>query len=578
MTMPADFAGEIRHLIKGEITTDPLRMGVYATDASIYQIQPVAVVYPKDTEDILHVVSVASRHQIPLLPRGGATSLAGQTVGKAIVLDFTKYLHQVLEFNPEEHWIRVQPGITRDEVNAIVAGAGLEFAPDPATSSRATVGGMIANNSSGTKSILYGKTIDHVLDLTVLLADGTIIELAAMSRQDLATSDARLQGLHQLVQDHQDEIAARFPKTMRRVSGYPLDELVADDPWHPHKLFIGSEGTLGIILEARLHLVPLPKCKGVAVVQFGDRMDAVRAVQPMLEARPAAVEILSDTVLEYSRKNLETRAMCDFLRGSPAAIQIVEFYGDEASEVRQRAEDMFVSLRSAGLGDAFDFYPEGETYHNVWSIRKKGLGLLLGEPNDKRGIAFIEDAAIPVEVLPEYIERVLAICKKHGAEVTYYAHASVGVIHVRPILDLRQQGDIDRMKAIADEVFALVVHYGGAWSGEHGDGLVRSPFLRRYFGDTLYEAFTTVKELFDPHHLMNPGKIIDAPPMDANLRYGSAYRDQPQQTLYHYRDQKNFHTAVHQCTGIGACRKMTGGTMCPSYMVTRDELHSTRGR
>ncbi|MDX1409887.1 MAG: FAD-binding oxidoreductase, partial [Saprospiraceae bacterium] len=389
----ADVAGEIRSLISGEITTDPLQLGVYATDASIYQITPVAVVCPQDTADLQHVVAVAARHGIPLLPRGGATSLAGQAVGEAIILDFTRHMHRVLEYDPVGRWIRVQPGITRDEVNAHVRDHNLEFAPDPATSSRATIGGMIANNSSGTKSVLYGKTIDHVLDLTVLLADGSVITVGPLPGAQIATADPRLAQLHELVQFHRDEIVTRYPKTMRRVSGYPLDELLEDDPWHPHKVFIGSEGTLGIILEARLNLVPLPRCKGVAVVQFADRMGAVRAVQTMLGFNPAAVEILSDTVLDYSRKNLETRAMCDFLDGEPAAIQIVEFYGDDIPEIESRAGAMFDKLREQGLGYAFDMYPEGETYDHIWAIRKRGLGLLLGEPNDKRGIAFIEDAA-----------------------------------------------------------------------------------------------------------------------------------------------------------------------------------------
>ena len=565
--------------LKGHLHVDELHRGVYATDASIYQIMPMAVVYPKDVEDVRHIVDFASEHKVALLARGGGTSLAGQTVSEGIVLDFTTYMHAVIEYDPGEQTMRVQPGITRDEVNRVAKQHGLEFAPDPATSSRATVGGMVANNSSGTKSILYGKTIDHVEEVTVMLADGSVLTLG---NESLASHiDDRLGQLHELTQAHANAIKERFPKTMRRVNGYCLDELLVpegQDTWQPFKLFIGSEGTLGIILEVVIKLVPLPKCKAVAVVQFSDTIDAVRAVETMLGFQPAAVEILSDDLLEYSRKNLATKAMTEWIDGHPRSVQIVEFYADAKEDIEVRAHAMFEALRERNLGSNFALYHEGAVYDHVWSIRKKGLGLLMGEPNDKRGVAFIEDAAIPVDVLPEYIERVLAICARHEVDATYYAHASVGVIHVRPILDMRQQGDVDNMRSIAREVFDLVVEYGGAWSGEHGDGLVRSPFLPDYFGDEIYSLLKQVKGLFDPAGIMNPGKIIDAPDMGENLRYGGKYSDGAIDSVYNYKEQKSFHTAVHQCTGIGACRKVEGGTMCPSYMVTRDELHSTRGR
>ena len=569
------FTEAVKAEIEGEVHTDALRKGIYSTDASIYQIMPLAVLFPRNVSDVKKIVKLAHGHGIPLLPRGGGTSLAGQAVGEAAVLDFTKYMHHALKYSPQERWIRVEPGITRDEVNAIAAKDGLEFAPDPATSSRATIGGMVANNSSGTKSILYGKTSDHVEAISVLLADCTRVDIQTIKNGD--DIPAKLQPVYDLVNAHDTEIKRRFPKTMRRVSGYCLDELLLN-PDKPQRLFTGSEGTLGIILEATIKLVPLPKCKAAAIVHFEQTIDAVRAVKTMLEHQPAAIEILSDTVLNYSRKNLETRPLCGFLQGDPKAIQIVEFYGSSEREILSRASAMFDALRAQGLGYAYEVYPVGETYHNIWTIRKKGLGLLLGEANDKRGIAFIEDAAIPIDALPEYIEKVLAVCQKHGADVTYYAHASVGVIHVRPILDLRQSSDIEKMKNIADEVFDLVKSYGGAWSGEHGDGLVRSSYLKAYFGDQVYDLFKQVKSYFDPDNIMNPGKIVDAQQIDENLRYGTRYADSDVASAYRYPEQHNFHTAVHQCTGIGACRKMQGGTMCPSYMVTRDDTHSTRGR
>lgn len=573
------FVRALRKEVEGEVNTDLLHRGIYATDASIYQIMPECIIYPKHAQDLLQVVARAGEHHISLLPRGGATSLAGQAVGKSAVLDFTRYMHHIHAFDPNERWITVDPGITCEEVNLYVREHGLEFAPDPATASRATIGGMIANNSSGTKSILHGKTSDHVMGLKVLLSDGTVMHIGPLDvTRNSDDLHPLLRKLRSIVKTHDREIRERFPRTMRRVAGYCLDELLGEDPWQPHKIFLGSEGTLGIILEAKLRLVPIPAYKCVAVVHFDDGLEAVRAVQTMLRYNPVAVEILTDAVLNYSRKNLATREKCGFLQGKPAAIQIVEFYGESRDEVMARAEAMCEAVKAEGMSYAAAVYPEDQTYDDVWTIRKKGLGLLMGEPSDKRGIAFIEDAAVPVEVLPEYIEEVLAICAKYDVHPTYYAHASVGVIHVRPMLDLRRGGDIEKMKNIAREAFSRVVHYNGAWSGEHGDGLVRSGFLRPYFGEELYAAFRAVKMLFDPYNMMNPGKIIDPPPMDQNLRYGETYRDHTLNTRYHYRDQRDFHTAVHQCSGIGACRKMQGGTMCPSFMVTRDETHTTRGR
>jgi len=586
MTEFAAWVEELKSQLDGDCYTDDMHKGVYSTDASMYQILPRAVIFPKNNEDLKRVVAFSSKYKIPVLARGGGTSLAGQAISSGIVLDFTKYLNRIIEFDQNNKWMRVEPGIVRDEVNVVAAKAGMEFAPDPATSSRATIGGMIANNSSGTKSILYGKTSDHVLEMEVLLADGSIQNIGPCDIDSVKDNDA-LSKLHQLVNGHSNAIKERFPKTMRRVNGYCLDELLDDQPWHPYKVFIGSEGTLGIILSAKINLVALPKYKAAAIVHFEDTIEAVRAVGTMLKFKPAAVEIMSDDLLNYSRKNLVTRGMSHWINGLPKSVQLVEFYADTKEDITDRANKMFDALRQQELGYAYDLYhaggigasvQEGAEYNNVWSIRKRGLGLLLGEPNDQRCTAFIEDAAIPVEHLPEYIEKVMAICDRYHVDAAYYAHASVGVIHVRPVLDLRVQEDVDKMKDIANEVFQLVVEYGGAWSGEHGDGLVRSPFLREYFGEEIYQALVEVKKIFDPENIMNPGKIIDAPPMDQNLRYGAKYKDLHFEPQYHYRVQKSFQTAVHQCSGIGSCRKVQGSTMCPSYMATRDDAHSTRGR
>ncbi|MDN5216051.1 FAD-linked oxidase C-terminal domain-containing protein [Fulvivirgaceae bacterium BMA12] len=571
--------------IKGEVLSDEYALGMYATDASIYQIKPQVVVLPLDNEDVKAAMDLAREHQVSILPRGGGTSLAGQTVGASMVLDFSKHMNEIIEINAEERWVRVQPGMARDDLNALLEPYGLHFAPDPATSSRANVGGMVGNNSSGTKSILYGKTVDHVLEAKVLLADGTELHFKEFSKNSADLKQAAgvrekeiYQSFEKIIDENREEIKTRFPKVMRRVGGYNLDEFVYTDRWNLSKLICGSEGTLATTLELKLHLEPLPKYKSVAVVHYASLLEAIGAVEPILRYKPSAVEILDGTVVALSRKNLTTQRHCHFIEGDPEAILIVEFYGDSREDVLERGESMIRDQKEKKLGYAYPLFPEGKEYNDVWVVRKKGLGLMLGLKGDKKPLPFIEDAGIPLEHLPEYIDRVLKVCKKHNTEAAMYAHASVGVIHVRPILDLRQAEDIKRLKNIADETFALVQEYGGSWSGEHGDGLVRSWYNKSFFGEQLYAAFREVKKLFDPENLMNPGKIIEAQSIEENLRYGSKYSDTPVKSTFFYREENGFAASVHMCTGVGECRKMLGGTMCPSFKATRDEEHSTRGR
>jgi FAD/FMN-containing dehydrogenase/Fe-S oxidoreductase len=585
MTQNLSFIPELKKSIKGEVLSDEYSLGMYATDASIYQIKPLAVVLPLDEADVKNAIEIARNHQIKILPRGGGTSLAGQTVAKALILDFSKYMNKILEVNVGEKWVWVQPGLVRDELNQELSKHGLHFAPDPATSSRANMGGMVGNNSSGTKSILYGKTVDHVLAAKVLLADGTELLLESLSPEayrEKSHEQTReghiLKNVQKIIKENEEEIKQKFPKVMRRVGGYNLDEFVYTDHWNLAKLVTGSEGTLAVTLEVKLNLEPLPKHKSVAVVHFDELLDAIKAVQPMLFYNPSAVEILDRTVLHLSRENLTAKQHCHFIEGDPAAILIVEFYSDSLEEVMDRPTKMILELKQMGIGYAYPLFAEGKSYDDVWIVRQKGLGLMLGIKGEKKPLPFIEDAAIPVEVLPEYIDKVLKICEKHHTEVSMYAHASVGVIHVRPILDLRTGQDIENLKNIADETFELVMHYGGSWCGEHGDGLVRSAYNERFFGTRIYNAFKEIKKLFDPENLMNPGKIVDAQTIEKNLRYGTAYKDQEVKTEFQYRSENSFREAVHMCSGVGECRKLLGGTMCPSFKATRDEEHSTRGR
>jgi FAD/FMN-containing dehydrogenase/Fe-S oxidoreductase len=579
------FIDELRNKVHGEVLSDPYSLGMYSTDASFYQIKPVAVVLPLDEADVKKAIAIASAHHIKILPRGGGTSLAGQTVGEALVIDFSKYMNKILELNTSEKWVRVQPGMVRDELNLELAKHKLHFAPDPATANRANVGGMVGNNSSGTKSILYGKTVDHVLEAKVVLADGTELLLKKCSSEEFNQKAAQqnregeiYRSFKKIIEENKDQIKERFPKVMRRVGGYNLDEFVYTDQWNVAKLITGSEGTLATTLELKLNLEPLPEFKSVVVVHYADVLEAIRSVQPMLPYKPSAVEIIDRTVLQLSYENLTTKQHTHFIHGDPAAILIVEFYSYTYEDVMERPTRMIEELKRLNFGYAYPLFPEGKEYDDVWLLRKKGLGLMLGLRGEKKALSFIEDAAVPIEHLPEYIDQVLKVCAKHNTEVSLYAHASVGVIHVQPLLDLRTQEDIENLKKITDETFELVVKYKGSWSGEHGDGLVRSAYNERFFGSQLYNAFKQVKRLFDPDNLMNPGKIVDTQTIEHNLRYGVDYKDAPVTTQFKYNHEGSFRESVHMCSGVGECRRITGGTMCPSFKATRDEEHSTRGR
>ncbi len=569
-----------------EVLHDDLHLGLYATDASLYQMLPLAVTIPKTEHDIVEIIRIANEHHLPVLPRGTATSLAGQTVNHALVIDFTKYFNHILEINPTERFAIVQPGVVLDTLNRTLKPTNLHFAPDPATSSRATIGGMIANNSSGTKSALYGMTIDHIIGLKVLLMDGTILQL---DMQDADTFDKICQQkdrigeiyrtFRKIIIDHSTAIAAAYPKVKRRVQGYPLDAFIYTDDWNLAKIFCGSEGTLGIILEAKLNLEQVPTFKGAVTVHYDDRMKAIHEVKEMLTFKPAAIEMLDYNVLELSLKNNVTKAYYHHLiQGTPKATLTVEFFCLTENELKEKINNFTQWLKTASTAYAYPSIFDTESLQASSMLRKLGLGLIMGDPSGRKPIPFIEDAAIPPENLYEYIESLLHICEKYHVDTILYAHASVGVLHVRPELDVSKQDDIDLMKKISDEVFLLVKKYKGSWSGEHGDGRNRGHKLRAYFGETVYQCLKDVKTLFDPKYLLNPNIIIDVPPMDENMRYGTAYTEKQHDFVYKYRHDHSFEAIVHHCTGIGVCRNHYSGTMCPSYKATSDEKSSTRGR
>ena len=555
--------------MNGEVHADPLTRSLYATDASLYQIQPDVVVIPKNEADVRLAILEAKKQNLPILARGSGTSLAGQTVNKGMVLDFTKYFNHIIEIDEKQGWARVQPGVTRDQLNRAVGSMGLHFAPDPATSSRASFGGMIANNSSGTKSVLYGKTSDHVLSLHIMLTNGEIMELTTLNIDEYelkcagnTTEAAIYQGVRKIVFDNVEEIKNRYPKVMRRVGGYALDAFLENDQWNLSSLILGSEGTLAVILEAKIKLTPLPKCQNMVIVHYNDRLQSIASVKEMIPLGPAAIEMLDFHVLRNSKSNAITKKYYEALiEGDPEAVMTVEFYGDSQDEIAHKAQQLCAYLQTVPSAYAFPVTHDMKKINDALSLRKDGLGLIMGKPGIRKPLPFIEDAAIPLENL-----------------AALYAHASVGVLHVRPTIDLTVQQDIDKMKEISDRCFDLVVKYGGAFSGEHGDGRNRSPKLQEFYGDVIYQAFKDIKKLFDPTSLLNPGIIVDAEDMRKNLRYHHGYKDQKYPFVYKYREGGDFADIVHNCSGVGACRNTEGGTMCPSFRATGEEKDSTRGR
>jgi FAD/FMN-containing dehydrogenase/Fe-S oxidoreductase len=580
-----DLERELRRVVEGDVRFDEYSRLLYATDASMYQVEPIGVVLPRSKDDVRAVLELANRYNVPVLPRGGGTSLVGQTVNHAVVLDFSKYMHRVLEVNAEERWCRVEPGVVQDELNALVRPIGLLFGPDTSTSNRATLGGMSGNNSAGSHSIAYGKTIDHVLELRCLLADGSEVTLRDLTPPELEAK-SRADGLEgqiyrevrRLVDQHAGEIRSRYPRLMRRVSGYNLDEFVKPQPFGLHRLAVGSEGTLVVVVELKVRLVPRPQFTALDVIHYDDLQAALESSVDLLTTGPYAVEITDKMILDLARENIEQRARMGFVQGDPAAIMIVEYAGDSEAEVRAKVEALEALRARKRIGYAAHLAYDAAEQQSIWKLRKAGLGLLLGTKGDRKPIAFVEDTAVEPAKLGPFIARFREILTRHGAAAGYYGHCSVGCLHIRPLINLKDAAEIRKMRAIADEVVGLVMEFGGGLSGEHGDGRARSPFNETLYGPRLYDAFRQVKRAFDPKGILNPGNIVDAPPLTEHLRYGAGYRAWEPATLLDFAAQGGFAAAVEMCNGIGVCRKKLEGTMCPSYMATLDEEHSTRGR
>jgi FAD/FMN-containing dehydrogenase/Fe-S oxidoreductase len=583
---------------RAEVYFDRDMRGLYATDASLYEIEPIGVVVPRVFDDVAAIVKIAAEEHVPIVPRGAATSLSGQTIGPAIIIDFSKYLNRIGIVDRDAMTVRVEPGVVVDQLNAYLKPLGLMFGPDVSTSDRATIGGMIGNNSAGARSLRYGKTVDHVRSIEAVLADGTAATLGPVSTTELDAICARndtVGRVHRVVRDtvaaQETAIRDRFPHILRRVSGYNLDEFVPGLPvrprgWHEDqwqfnlaKLIVGSEGTLAVAAAAELAVVPLPAAQGLVVLSFASIEAALDRLAEIVETGPVAVEMLDRMILDLAAQNPTFSHHLNFAEGRPAAVLAAQFYADSPDELAARAEDL--AKRFAGRPGVLGVRQRlvDAAKDDFWKVRKAGFSLLMGLVGDSKPIAFVEDTAVDPARLPAFYDQFRQIVERHGVLAACYGHADVGCLHIRPLINVKTRDGVETMRSIAREVADLVVEFGGAMSGEHGDGLARSLWNRKLFGPEVYAAFQTVKRAFDPENRLNPGKVVgDADPGE-NLRIGPEYHPhEPHPTLLDFSNQGGFARAVEMCSGVGACRKTATGTMCPSYMVTRDEIHTTRGR
>ncbi|MCH8842470.1 MAG: FAD-binding protein [SAR324 cluster bacterium] len=579
-----ELAQALKDRIEGEVRFDAMTRHLYSTDASMFQVQPLGVIVPRHVADVVAAMELAAKFRVPVLPRGGGTALAGQAVGEALIFDFSTHFTRILELNMEEEWVRVQPGVVQDQLNAFLAPHGYLFGPDTATSNRATIGGMAGNNSSGKGSIVYGKTVDHVIEAETVLSDATRATFGPVDAAGLASrqgGDGLLAQIYRevprIAEAHRDEVERRFPKILRRVSGYNLDEVLKSPTPNLASLLVGSEGTLAVTTALKVKICRVPKAKALMAIHFDDLVGAVEGNELILTHGPSAMELIDRRIISEALASPVFRGKTGFIEGSPEALLLVEFHGENRAELVAKLDRLETAVKRAKLGYAHVRAMEAADQNLMWNLRQSGLGLLMGRRIDAKPVAFVEDTAVDPVRLPAFLRDFKKIMERHGTEAGYYGHASVGCLHIRPFIDLRKGDEVRKMMSIFEEVASLVAEHGGTISGEHGDGLARSWLIERFFGKKLHEAFRQVKSAFDPHGLMNPGKIVDGPPPTENLRLGSTYLRNPVATTLDFSRDGGFEFAVEMCNGNGQCRKMDG-TMCPSYQVTRDDRHSTRGR
>ncbi len=574
----SSLANKLRNELEGEVIFNAFSRGRYSTDASIYQIEPIGMVVPRNEQDIVRAIQIAADEGIPVLPRGGGTSQIGQTVGEALVIDTSKYFNQIRSFDAETQSVCVEPGLVLDQLNRYLKPHGLFYPVDVSTGNRATLGGMAGNNSCGARSIRYGNMVHNVQAIDAILATG---DCAHFSEKQHNKESELIRQIMAIGQREAEEVAERFPQLLRRVGGYNINEVSDAESVNFARLLVGSEGTLAFFTRLQLNLQPIPSHKVLGVCHFPTFHAAMESTQHIVKLDPAAVELVDRTMIDLAGDIPMFRETVDrFVKGEPDALLLVEFAGEDRNEQLVKLKQLADLMGDLGFPDAIVEALDPEFQSAVWEVRKSGLNIMMSMKGDGKPVSFIEDCAVRLEDLAEYTARLTHVFEKYDTTGTWYAHASVGCLHVRPVLNMKDASGAKKMRAIMEETLDIVEEYKGSHSGEHGDGLARSEFHERMFGPRLYQAFVDIKDAFDPTGVFNPGKIVHAPKMDDRslFRYSADYNLLPLETVLDWSEWGGFGPAVEMCNNNGACRKSNAGVMCPSYRVTGDEQHVTRGR
>lgn len=557
---------ELKQSIAGDVLSDPVSLGVYSVDASIYEVTPSIVVIPKNVNDILSAVKASAAHRVPITPRGAATGITGGCLGKGIILDLSLYLNRILEIDYEQGYAVCEPGVVQDRLNDALRPKGFRLGPDTSTGNRATLGGMLANNAAGARSLKYGRMSDHVIEVEMALPTGEIISFGP----DTSIHHPIVQRIWQLRDRNEEEIRKRFPSIPRRVSGYHLDALLGDGAPNLCPLIAGSEGTLGIVTKIKVRIAPLPSKTCLSVIHFNDMIEGLSSVRSILSLHPISLEMIDRDILFAGRTSPTLKDKLKWLQGDPEVVLVAEFEGDTEDELNKKLD----ALYEKPIGYAQTTLKEAEVQEHVWQVRKAGLGLLLSKRSYSRAIAFIEDISVPPENLAEFMRDFLAYLNSKEKKAGIYGHAGSGCLHIRPYIDLRDTNERQTMQQILEDVTGLVLRHGGTLSGEHGDGLVRSWLNPKLYGEKIYALFKQVKEIFDPEHLMNPGKIVEAPPFLHELRKSPVKQID---TFLDFSKEGGFELSADLCNGNAQCRK-SEGTMCPSFQATGREYDTTRAR
>lgn len=592
MALNPDFVNELARHFTGDVRLDSASRILYSTDASIYQVEPLGVAIPKTQDDLHAAVEIAAKYKVAILPRGSGSSLAGQAIGEALILDCSRWLDSIIEIDPESRAATVEPGVVLSTLNRAAAQYGLTFGPDPASAERATMGGVIANNATGAHSILYGMAADHLVSADVVMADGSLVTWGEVAigeargkMQDDSLISSFLLSIFDVREKHIAAIEQNFPQSWRNSAGYRLNYLLPFSQSKPPRwsgdypsvkpstfnlshLLAGSEGTLAVIRKATVNLVPKPKHTILGILAYNSIAEACDDVTNLLRFEPSAIELIPRMILRLARSVPAYAAQMGWIGGDPAAVLAVEFSGDRPEVLKESVRRL---RRDVAIAESV------EEQARVWNVRKVGLGILDSRPQSARPVAFIEDCAIPVERLGEFVREIERLLAEHGTEGGIYAHASAGCLHIRPILDLKAGEGVRSMRQIAESTLEIALRLGGSLSSEHGDGIARGEWLERTYGAEALDAMRRLKRAADPWNLLNPRKMFDAPPMDTHLRYGESYRARAWAPVLDFSRNGGLVTAIEQCNGQGVCRKDTG-LMCPSFQATREEMHSTRGR